>query len=137
MSFFKIFDIAGSGMSAQQIRLNVTASNMANIEAASNRASTTYKVRHPIFESVLDSVYEDGRSVGVRVREIVSGTEPPLKRYEPNHPLADDKGYIYVPNINVIEEMANMISASRAFQNNTEILNVAKQMMIRTLSLGQ
>jgi len=137
MSFYKIFDIAGSAMSAQQLRLNVTASNMANAESVSTTPDDAYKARHPVFAALMDDAVRDGRSVKVMVRGITTSNAPALQRYEPGNPLADSKGYVYMPNVNMIEEMANMISASRSYQNNVEVMNASKQMMLRTLNIGQ
>ena len=142
MSLSSIFDIAGSGMNAQSIRLNTTASNLANAEAASSSIEETYRGRHPVFAALSESGVSaespsDGANAGVQVLGIVESQAPLEPRYEPGHPLADDEGYVYYPNVNVVEEMANMISASRSFQMNVEVMNSAKQMMQRVLTLGQ
>ncbi len=137
MSSFNIFDIAGSGMSAQSLRLNITASNLANAESVSGNAAGVYRPREPVFAALLDR--ETGNDVAARV-QVLGVTESnvaPQMRYEPGHPLADEKGYIYLPNVNVVEQMANMISASRSYQNNVEILNTAKQLLLATLRIGQ
>ncbi|ACR13256.1 flagellar basal body rod protein FlgC [Teredinibacter turnerae] len=145
MSLSNIFNVAGSGMNAQSIRLNTTASNIANAEASSASADTTYRGRHPVFASVQaamlnggDALYsEDQSAVGVRVDGIVESQAPLQPRYEPESPNADEDGYVYYPNVNVVEEMTNMISASRSFQVNVEVMNSAKQMVQRVLTLGQ
>lgn len=137
MSFFKIFDVAGTALSAQQLRLNVVSSNLANAEAVAGDSEQVYRARHPIFASLFDSFNGDGASTGVRVDGITESNADPVRRYQPDHPLADDTGHIYLPNVNIVEEMANMISAARAYQNNIEVMNTAKQLMIRTLSLGR
>jgi flagellar basal-body rod protein FlgC len=137
MSFFKIFEISGSAMNAQQVRLNTTASNLANVETAAGAPDKAYRAKHPVFQTMLDEMNADGPSVGVTVKSIMSSDAPAMKRYQPSHPLADDQGYIYMPNVNAIEEMANMISASRNYENNVDVMNTSKQMMLRTLSLGQ
>ena len=140
MSLDSIFSIAGSGMNAQSLRLNTTASNLANADAASSSIDETYRGRHPVFAALRDTLDMDkngGASVGVSVLGIVESDAPLQPRYEPEHPLADQEGYVYYPNVNVVEEMTNMISASRSFQMNVEVMNSAKQMMQRTLSLGQ
>ena len=135
---FKVFDIAGSALSAQTLRLNVTASNLANANSASSSSDQTYKAREPVFASMLENqTGDDNGPVGVRVLGIVEKQDPARKEYNPGNPLADDKGYVYMPNVNVIEEMANMISASRSYQTNVEVMNTAKQMLMRTISLGQ
>lgn len=137
MSLFNIFDIAGSGMLAQSVRLNVTASNLANAEATSS-SGDTYRARHPVFANILgDGMVEDENPGVVQVLGIVESQAPALAEFNPNHPLADEQGYIYRPNINVVEEMANMISASRSYQSNVEAINASKQMLLRTLSMGE
>ncbi len=140
MSLDRVFSIAGSGMNAQSLRLNTTASNLANAEAASSSVDETYRGRHPVFNALNDQLnynLSDEASAGVAVVGIVESDAPLQPRFEPNHPLANDEGYVYYPNVNVVEEMTNMISASRSFQMNVEVMNSAKQMMQRVLSLGQ
>ena len=137
MSLFSVFEIAGSAMSAQTIRMNVTASNMANVDAVSSSEGDTYRARHPVFETVFSDFMKDALSNGVRVSGIIESESPLRKEYLPQHPKADDQGYIFYPNVNSIEEMANMMSATRTFQNNVEIINASKQMLLRTLSIGQ
>lgn len=144
MSLSNIFNIAGSGMNAQSVRLNTTASNLANADSASSSTEETYRGRHPVFaavqQSLLDnSLSSDGNSssIGVTVLGVVESQAPLQARYEPGHPLADEQGYVFYPNVNVVEEMTNMISASRSFQVNVEVMNSAKQMLQRVLTLGQ
>jgi flagellar basal-body rod protein FlgC len=139
MSSFKTFDIAGSGMSAQSVRLNATASNLANADSISGSPSTTYKARHPVFEAVRASLgmSKDQPGTAVKVSNIIEKDSPAVARYEPGNPLADANGYIYAPNVNVVEEMVDMISASRSYQNNVEVMNTSKEMMLATLRLGQ
>lgn len=146
MSLNNIFDIAGSGMNAQSVRLNTTASNIANAESAASSSEQVYRGRHPVFAASYNQVLgspnaggmnNDGSSVGVGVAGIVESDAPLQMRHEPNHPLADEQGYVYYPNVNVVEEMTNMISASRSFQVNVEVMNSAKQMVQRVLTLGQ
>ena len=147
MSSFKIFDIAGSGLSAQSVRLNTVASNLANADSVSGDPATVYKARHPVFEAVKAAVAaqalgsasfgNDGTTnSAVRVRGIVESTAQPSERYEPGNPLANADGNVYSPNVNVIEEMTDMISASRAYQNNVEVMNTSKDLMLATLKLG-
>ena len=143
MSSFKAFDIAGSGMSAQSVRLNTTASNLANAESVSGTPDGVYKARHPIFEAVraqlgaqLPGAADNGNSA-VRVRGIYESQAPAAQRYEPGNPLADANGYVYAPAVNVVEEMVNMISASRSYQNNVEVMNTSKDLLMATLRLGQ
>jgi|TARA_B110000908_G_scaffold154112_1_gene191181 flagellar basal-body rod protein FlgC len=147
MSLANVFDIAGMGMSAQSIRLNTTASNLANAQAASSNIDEVYRARHPVFETMrMDMMANnngsmptlaDDASMGMRVTGIVESDAPLVRRYEPNHIKADEEGYVYYPNVNVVEEMADMISASRSFQVNVELMNSAKQMMQGLLRLGQ
>jgi flagellar basal-body rod protein FlgC len=145
MSLYGIFDIAGSGMSAQSIRLNTTASNLANAQSVSSSVDETYKARHPVFASTMqdafgggfDSKPGAGAGAGVQVLGIIEDESPYQMRYEPHHPMANEEGYVAYPNVNVVEEMTNMISSSRSFQINVEVMNTAKTMMQRVLSLGQ
>jgi flagellar basal-body rod protein FlgC len=143
MPSFKVFDIAGSALSAQSVRLNTVASNLANADSVSGDPSTVYKARHPVFEAVRASLGSamggpnQGSDAAVRVNGIVQSNAPPTARYEPGNPLANEQGYIYAPNVNVVEEMVDMISASRAYQNNVEVMNTSKDLMLATLKLGQ
>ncbi|MFK5913946.1 MAG: flagellar basal body rod protein FlgC [Woeseiaceae bacterium] len=138
MGLFNIFDVAGSALNAQTLRLNTTASNLANANSASSSTDTVYKSRQPIFATMISNEFDgDNSSVGVQVLGIVEKQEPSKAEYNPGHPLANEDGYVYMPNVNVIEEMTNMISASRSYQTNVEVMNTAKQMLMRTLSLGQ
>ncbi len=137
MSVFKIFDVAGSGMSAQMLRLNTVASNLANTESVVTNREDVYKARHPVFESILQQTGSMDEVATVRVKEIVEEETAAIPHYRPNHPLSNAEGYVYSPNIDAVAEMADMISASRSYQNNVEVLNTAKQMLLRTLQLGQ
>ena len=141
MSSFKIFDIAGSGMSAQSVRLNTTASNLANADSVSGDPAAVYKARHPIFEAVKNTLATQGAGQqsgpAVKVSGIYESTAPANARYEPGNPLADAKGFVYAPAVNVVEEMVNMISASRSYQNNVEVMNTAKSLLLKTLQMGQ
>jgi flagellar basal-body rod protein FlgC len=137
MGLFNIFDIAGSGLSAQSLRLNATASNIANAESAASSTGQTYRARQPVFSTVLNHALGDGSSAGVKVLGVVESPAPLRTQYAPDHPLADKSGFIHLPNVNVVEEMANMISASRTYQSNLEIMNTSKTLMMRTLTLGQ
>jgi flagellar basal-body rod protein FlgC len=137
MSSFRIFDIAGSGMSAQNLRLNLVASNLANVDAVSSSIGETYRSRQPVFKAMLDQADPNAPAQGVQMTGVVESQAPLNKEYAPNHPMADGEGYIYKPNVNPVEEMANMISASRAYQSNVEVANAARQMMAATLNLGK
>lgn len=136
MPSFKIFDVAGSGMSAQSVRLNTVASNLANADSISGDPNAVYKARHPIFEAV-KSAMQSPDGAAVKVRTIMESQAAPSARYEPGNPLANAEGYVYAPNVNVVEEMVDMISASRAYQNNVEVMNTSKELMLATLRLGQ
>ncbi|ALU44748.1 flagellar basal-body rod protein FlgC [Pseudoalteromonas rubra] len=142
MSLYNVFDIAGSGMSAQNVRLNTTASNISNANSVSSSQDKVYRARHPVFAAELNKAAAAhpntmGSSVGVKVLGIVESDKPLQVEYNPNHPSADKDGYIYKPNVNVVEEMTNMISASRSYQTNVQVADAAKQMLSKTLQLGQ
>ena len=139
MSSFKVFDIAGSGMAAQSVRLNTVASNLANAESVSGSAEGAYKARHPVFEAIRAGMAgsKGDAEAAVRVTGIVEDTKAPEMRYQPGNPLANADGYVFAPNVNVVEEMVDMISASRAYQNNVEIMNTSKELLLATLRLGQ
>lgn len=135
MSSFKVFDIAGSGMSAQSVRLNTVASNLANVSSVSGDPALVYKARHPVFQALRSGQTGDGDSA-VRVLGISESEAKPLARYEPGNPLADGNGYVYAPNISVVEQMVDMISASRSYQSNVEVINTSKELLLATLRLG-
>ncbi|MFI8479436.1 flagellar basal body rod protein FlgC [Pseudomonas sp. NPDC078700] len=147
MSLASVFNIAGTGMSAQSTRLNTISSNIANAESVSSNIDQTYRARHPVFATMFQQAQgddsgslfaeQDAAGSGVQVLGIVEDQSSLMPRYEPNHPAADENGYVYYPNVNVVEEMADMISASRAFQTNVEMMNTAKQMLQKVLTLGQ
>jgi len=147
MSLNNVINIAGSGMNAQSIRLNTTASNLANAQSVSSSEEDTYRARKPVFEvlqgqfqnrNVMDPVdLEHDVGEGVHVAGIIEKDDPLDIRYEPTHPMADENGYVYYPNVNVVEEMADMISASRSFTVNVEVFNTAKTMMQKTMTMGQ
>lgn len=149
MSLTSVMNIAGSGMNAQSIRLNTTASNIANAESASSSVDETYRARKPWFAVLNKEVSdldkqsqgfmdtENGVGAGVQVMGIVEKDSPLQARFQPDHPMANDDGYVYYPNVNVVEEMTDMMSSSRSYQMNVEMLKTAKQMLQRTLSLGQ
>lgn len=138
MSLFNVFDIASSSMSAQSVRLNTTASNLANAESVSGSPETAYRAKQPVFAAMLKGLYpSDNASVGVQVTGIAESQAPLPMRYAPEHPLANDQGYIYMPNVNPVDEMVNMISASRSYQNSVEVVSTSKQMLLATLRMGQ
>lgn len=136
MSLFKVLDISGSGMHAQTVRLNTVASNMANVDSVSSNDEDTYRSKQPVFQTIMDGMSEEPTG-GVRVKEIVESQEPLKMEFNPNHPMANEEGYIFRPNVNTVEEMANMMSASRSYETNIEVMNTSKQLLIRTIQLGK
>ncbi|MDO1528336.1 flagellar basal body rod protein FlgC [Fulvimonas sp. R45] len=139
MSLFKIFDVAGSGMAAQSLRLNVVASNLANADSVAGSPDAAYRAREPLFAAVQrqwqGAQAQDGAD-GVQVRGITESAAPVKAQYEPGNPMADADGYVYASNVNPVEELVNMISASRSYQSNVEAMNTARQLMLKTLTLG-
>lgn len=139
-----IFDIASSAMNAQMVRLNTTASNLANVDTVSTTEEGAYRARNPVFKAAMVAAgatpgraQQDGQLPGVLVQEIAQNDGPVPMRYEPTNPMANEEGYVFGSNVNAVEEMANMISASRSYQSNMEIFNTTKTLMLRTLQLGQ
>ncbi|AND67551.1 flagellar basal body rod protein FlgC [Dyella thiooxydans] len=143
MSMFKIFDTAGSGMAAQTLRLNTVASNLANADSVSSTAQGAYRAREPLFAAVKQQVdgqfgvAADAAATGVKVDGITESQAAIPSRYEPGNPMADASGYVYGSNVNPVDELVNMISASRSYQNNVEVMNTTKQLMVKTLDLGK
>ncbi|MEZ5558422.1 MAG: flagellar basal body rod protein FlgC [Pseudomonadales bacterium] len=146
MALLNVFDVAGSAMAAQSVRLNTTASNIANAQSVAANPDETYRARHPVFAQQLATQQQlmgqsgaaaQNGGAGVQVLGIVESQAPLEMRYEPDHPYANEDGYVAYPNVSVVEEMANMISASRSFQLNVEVLNTAKTLAERVLNLGQ
>lgn len=139
MALYNVFNIAGSSMSAQSVRLNTVASNLANADVVSGNASDVYRSRQPVFAAVMETL--DGgsnqASVPVRVSAIVESNAAARQEYQPEHPMANAQGYIFKSNVNSIEEMANMMAASRSYQNNVEVFNTSKQLLLKTLSMGR
>jgi flagellar basal-body rod protein FlgC len=134
MSLFNVFDIASSALTAQSERLNVTASNIANADSAVGPDGKAYKARQVVFQAV---PAQDGVTAKVRVAGVVEDSSPNRQVYDPKHPLADAQGYVTMPNVSVVDEMVNMLSASRSYQSNVEIMNTAKNLLLKTLTLGQ
>ncbi|TKV07871.1 flagellar basal body rod protein FlgC [Citrobacter sp. wls619] len=134
MSLFSVFDISGSAMAAQSKRLNVSASNMANADSVTGPEGQPYRARQVVFEAQTSAGHPIG---GVNVRDVVESSEPHRLVYEPGNPLADEQGFVRMPNVNVVSEMVNTISASRSYQANVEVMNSAKALMLKTLTLGQ
>jgi len=134
MSLFNVFKISGSAMSAQAQRLNAVASNLANADSATSANGTPYKAKQVVFSA---TPTDSPDANGVKVLKVIDDPSPAKIIYDPKHPLADEKGYVTMPNVNVTEEMVNMISASRSYQNNVETMNAAKSMLLKTLTIGQ
>ena len=135
MSLFSILDVAGSALTAQSQRLNTTASNLANADSATSSTGQPYRAKQVIFSA--QPLAQDNNAVGVRVTNVVEDQSAPRRVHGPRHPLADEQGYVSMPNVNVIEEMVNMISASRSYQTNAELMNTAKTLLLKTLQVGQ
>lgn len=135
MSNLPIFDIAGSALQAQSVRMSTIASNLSNADSVAGSAEAAYKPLEPIFQAVTSR--EDPRLTGVQVKQITRSEAPPLQRYEPNHPLADADGYVYSPNIDPVAQMVNLISTSRNYQAGVEMLNTAKELTLATLTMGR
>ncbi len=133
MGLFTIFGVSSSAMAAQTLRLNATASNMANAEAVASSPEQAYKAREPVFAQVL----ERNGGVGVTTVGVTQSNAPNPAIYQPGNPLADKNGYVYGSNVNPVEEMVNMLSASRAYQTNVQMMDTAKNLALRTLQLGQ
>lgn len=134
MSMFNVFHIAGGALTAQSMRLNTVASNLANADSAVSSDGKPYRAKQVVFEAIPVGGKE---AQGVRVKQVVEDASPPRLVYDPRNPAADDKGYVAMPNVSVVDEMVNMISASRSYQNNVEVMNTAKQLLLRTLTIGQ
>ena len=134
MSMFSIFSVSGSAVSAQSQRLNVVASNLANVDAVAGPDGQAYKSRQVVFQT---QRMNSDMSQGVRVNAITENQTPGRKVLDPNHPQADAQGYVTHSNVNAVEEMVNMISASRSYQNNIEVMNTAKTLLLKTLQMGQ
>lgn len=137
MGLYNIFNVAGSSMSAQSVRLNTVASNLANADVVSGSDTDIYRSRQPVFAAVLESLGSEQASVPVRVAGVVESQAPARQEYAPDHPMANDQGYIYRSNVNTIEEMTNMMAASRSYQDSVEVFNTSKQLLLKTLNLGR
>jgi flagellar basal-body rod protein FlgC len=134
MSLLNVFSIAGSALTAQSARLNATASNLANADSVAGPDGQPYRAKQVIFKA---TDVGTGSGLGVRVTQVVDSAAPLRMTYDPANPAANEQGYVAMPNVNVVEEMVNMISASRSYQNNAEVMNTAKTLMLKTLSIGQ
>lgn len=137
MGLYNVFNVAGSSMSAQSVRLNTVASNLANADTVGTSEKDIYRSRQPVFAAVLQTLGEEQSSIPVRTAGIVESQQPARQEYQPDHPQANDEGYIYRSNVNTIEEMTNMMAASRSYQNSVEVFNTSKQLLLKTLSIGR
>ncbi|MCL4410813.1 flagellar basal body rod protein FlgC [Aliidiomarina haloalkalitolerans] len=138
MSMFSIFDISASALTAQSQRMNVSASNLANADSVAGPDGQPYRAKQVIFESRLQDAQNSRNGVaGVQVREVVEDQSPLRMEYRPGHPLANEDGYVAMPNVDPVAEMVNMISASRSYQANVEVMNTTKQLLSRTLTIGE
>jgi len=137
MSMFQVFNVTGSAISAQSQRLNVVASNLANADTVAGPDGSAYKARQVTFQSELMGQMGDAASTGVKVSNITEDQTPGRRVHDPKHPSADADGYVTYSNVNPVEEMVNMISASRSYQNNIEVMNTAKSLLLKTLQMGQ
>jgi len=137
MSLEGVMKVSGSALAAHTVWLDTVSSNLANSEVVSGSAGEVYRSRQPIFETMARPFGDRKGAVGVMVKDVVEAGPPGRKEYAPQNALSDDEGYIYHSNVNSVEEMANMIAASRAYQNSVEAMNTAKQLLTQTLSLGR
>lgn len=133
MSLLNVFSIAGSALTAQSARLNAVASNLANADSVVGADGQPYRAKQVVFKATP----VEGGGIGVRVTQVVDSTGPLRMMYDPKNPAADAQGYVAMPNVNVVDEMVNMISASRSYQNNVEVMNTAKSLLQKTLAIGQ
>ncbi|MGJ4730947.1 flagellar basal body rod protein FlgC [Luteimonas sp. SDU101] len=135
MSNLPIFDVAGSAMNAQSVRLSTIASNLANANSVSGNPDEVFRAKQPVFSAV--AIDGNPALAGVRVDEVLDSETAPLRRYEPGHPLADGQGYVYAPDIDPVAQMVDLISASRSYQANVEVFNSAKELAMATLNMGR
>ena len=136
-TLFRIFNTSASALTAQSVRLNTVASNMANASTTASKPEDSYKPKHVVFQTIIDQADPRGVAMPVRVYDIVDDKCEPIPAYEPSHPHANEDGYVFRPAINVVEEMANMMSASRSYEANVEVLTTARSLLQRTLQIGQ
>lgn len=135
MSNLPIFDVAGSAMTAQQVRLSTVASNLANADSVSGNPDEVFRAKLPVFEAT--PVAGNAALSGVKVQAVTESTAAPIKRYEPGNPMADAQGYVYAPDVDPVAQMVDMISASRSYQANVEVFNTAKELALATLNMGR
>ncbi|HET7775340.1 MAG TPA: flagellar basal body rod protein FlgC [Azospira sp.] len=134
MSIFNMFHVAGSALTAQSVRLNAVASNMANADSIASADGKPYRAKQVVFEA---TPMGNESAQGVRVKQVVESAAPPRMVYDPKNPAANGEGYVSMPNVDVVEEMVNMISASRSYQSNADVMNTARTLLMRTLAMGQ
>ncbi len=134
MSLFNIFNVSGSAMTAQSQRLNVVASNLANADSTTSANGQPYRAKQVVFSA---TPMGDGSTQGVQVAAVVEDNSPMKMVYDPKNPTANRQGYVTMPNVNVVDEMVNMISASRSYQDNVEVMNTSKSLLLKTLTIGQ
>ncbi len=137
MGLYNVFNVTGSAMSAQSVRLNTVASNLANADTVSANEQEIYRSRQPVFKAVMEALGSQQASVPVRTAGIVESQAAARQEFQPDHPLANEEGYIYRSNVNTIEEMTNMMAASRSYQNSVEVFNTSKQLLLKTLNMGR
>ena len=137
MSLMNVFGINHSALVAQSTRINLIAENLANADVAANSPEEVYKPKYPIFSTLMDAATADNQARGVTIEGIATDDRAPRNEFNPGHAMADENGFIYMPNVNPVQEMANMMGASRAYQTNIELMNSAKNLLMRTLTLGQ
>ena len=133
MSFFNILDVAATGLSAQRIRMNVVSSNLANANTTRGENGEPYKRKNVVFEQILEGEFKGG----VKVKEIKEDDKPPILKYDPSHPDANEEGYVMMPNIHPVEEMVNMLESSRSYEANVTVLNTAKQLALKAIDIGR
>lgn len=137
MSLFNVFEVAGTAMNAQSVRMNVTASNLANSGSAHGDAGEVYRARQPVFSPFQQTMGGEPGVAGVMINGVIESDAPLKQQYQPHHPHADADGNVYLSNVNAIEEMVNMMSASRSYQNNVEMINTTKDLLLQTLAMGR
>jgi len=136
MSLMNIFDLSGTALTAQSTRLDAISANMANSQVVASTPEEAYRARLPVFATLFGDSFNQAEIAGVEVRDIVESKVPVEERYEPDHPMANEQGFVYEANVNMVEEMANMISASKSYTSNVEVMRTSKQLLQRTLSIG-
>ena len=137
MGLYNVFNVSGSSMSAQSVRLNTVASNLANADTINGNEKDVYRSRQPVFAAVMDELNNNQASVPVRVAGVVESQALARQEFQPDHPMANAQGYVFKSNVNTIEAMTNMMAASRSYQNNVEVFNTAKQLLLKTLNMGR